>query len=117
MFASLQACLLSNFLLNEEGKIMILKDCAPGFSWGEIEERAKQKPTNTVKLISLYFDKCRENVLSIDQKVNRLKKLCEDWSYEHYQEYLTIITELSDVFLELQYFAEFGKYLRDIHSY
>ena len=51
------------------------------------------------------------------ERTNRLQELCEDWKPEYYQEYLKTIYELCDIYFEIQHLSEFGKTLRDWHSF
>lgn len=89
----------------------------PGFSPEEVAERASRNPKELVETLVKFSDRFKEYEQGMIERTNRLQELCEDWKPEYYQEYLKTIYELCDIYFEIQHLSEFGKTLRDWHSF
>ena len=88
-----------------------------GFSPEEVAERASRNPKELVETLIKFLDRFKEYEQEMVERINRLQELCKDWQPEYYQEYLKTIYELCDIYFDIQNLSEFGKTLRDWHSF
>lgn len=89
----------------------------PGFSPEEVAERASRNPKELVEMLARFSQRFKEHEQEMDGNIKQLQEMCEDWNPEYYHDYLKIIYELCDIYFEIQNLSEFGKTLRDWHSF